>query len=61
MVVGALTYCALFHFVIALKATQMNMHSSLILELMFYKFKLGHNAVKATKNICCAKGEGAVD
>ena len=28
---------------------------------MLYKFKLGHNATKATKRICCAKSEGAVD
>ena len=24
---------------------------------MLFKFELGHNAVEATKNICCAKGE----
>ena len=34
--------------------------SSIIWELIFYKFKLSHNATKATKNICCAKGEGTV-
>ena len=28
---------------------------------MLYESKLGHNIVEATKNICCAKGEGAVD
>ena len=28
---------------------------------MLYKFELGHNIVEATKKICCAKGEGAVD
>ena len=28
---------------------------------MLHKFKLGHNATKATKNIYCAKGEGMVD
>ena len=28
---------------------------------MLYKFKLGHNTVEATKNICCAKGEGTFD
>ena len=28
---------------------------------MFYEFKLGHDAVKATENICCVKGDGAVD
>ena len=24
-------------------------------------FKVGHNTEEATKNICCAKGEGGVD
>ena len=33
----------------------------LIQELMLYKFKQGHNAMEATKNISCAKGEGIVD
>ena len=28
---------------------------------MLYDFELGHNAVEATKNICCVKGEGALD
>ena len=28
---------------------------------MLYEFKLDHDAVKTTKNICCTKGEGAVD
>ena len=28
---------------------------------MLYDFRLGHNAMEATKNICCVKGEGAVD
>ena len=28
---------------------------------MVYEIKLGHNIVETTKNICCAKGEGAVD
>ena len=28
---------------------------------MIYKFELGHNTVKATKNICCVKDEGTVD
>ena len=27
---------------------------------MLHKFGLGHNADKATKNVCSAKGEGAV-
>ena len=37
----------------------MNMPNSLILELILYEFKLGHNAVEAIKDIHCAKGEGA--
>ena len=28
---------------------------------MFYEFEMGHNIMEATKNISCAKGEGAVD
>ena len=28
---------------------------------MLYELKLGHNAVRTTKNIYCAKGEGIVD
>ena len=28
---------------------------------MLYKIEQGHNAMEATKNICCTKGEGAVD
>ena len=34
---------------------------SVIQELMLYMFELGYNAAEATKNICCAKGEGTVD
>ena len=28
---------------------------------MVYELKLGDNAMEATKNICCVKGEGTVD
>ena len=28
---------------------------------MLYEHELSHNPVKAIKNICCAKGEGAFD
>ena len=28
---------------------------------MLHKFELGHNAMEATKNIRCVKGEGTVD
>ena len=44
-----------------LKAAQMNMHYSLIQELISYKFEVGHNVVQATKNICDAEDEAAVD
>ena len=37
------------------------MCNSLIEELMLYESELGNNAAEATKTICCAKGEGAVD
>ena len=60
VVVGALTFYALLHLVCDLKAAQMNMQYSLIQELMLYKFKLGHNAMEATKNICCMQDEGSV-
>ena len=43
-----------------LKAAQMNVQRTLIWELMFYVFKLGHNATEATKKIYYAKGKGAV-
>ena len=39
----------------------MNEQCSLNQELMFYKFKLGHNIVEVTKDICYAKGEAAVN
>ena len=44
-----------------LKTAQMNGQHSLIQELMLYNFKLDHNTMKATKNICFAKSEGTVD
>ena len=56
VVVGALTCCAEWY----LKAAQMNIQQSSIQNLMLYKFKLSHNMVKVTKNICCAKGKDAV-
>ena len=39
----------------------MNVQIRIMQELMFYKFELGHNTTKTTKNIPCAKDEGAVD
>ena len=61
VVVGALTHCALLHSVCDLKAAQMNMQSSLIQELLLYKFKLSYNTVKAIKNNCYTKGESTFD
>ena len=54
MIVGVLTHCVL-------KAKEMNMEHSIIQELILYEFKLGHNAVKTTKNIHCTKGENPND
>ena len=39
-----------------LKAAQINMKHSLILELVHYEFELGHNTMEVTENICCVKG-----
>ena len=39
----------------------MNVQHSLIQELMHYKFKMGFNTVKATKDICYTKDEDRVD
>ena len=44
-----------------LKAAQMNLLHSQTMEFILYKFKVGHNVVKATENICYAKDEDAVD
>ena len=41
--------------------TQMNVQHCLIWELILYEFKLGQNAVEASKNIHCTKNEGEVD
>ena len=57
----ALTYCVLFYSVCDLKTSQMNVQRSRIREIMHYKFELGRNSAEVTKNICCEKGEGAVD
>ena len=40
-----------------LKAIQMNMLHSLIQEFMLHELELKNNTVKATKTICCVKGE----
>ena len=60
MVIGVLTR-ALLHSMCDLKAVRMNMQSSLIWELMLYKFEVDYNAVVATKKIYCVKDEGTVD
>ena len=51
MVVGVLTRSALLHSMCDLKTTQMNMHHSLIQELIYYKFKIALNALEAAKII----------
>ena len=60
VVVSALTCCAL-HAMCNLKATQMNMEHHLIWELRLYELKQGHDPVEITKNVCCMKGEVAID
>ena len=61
VVVGALTHCVLLNSMWDLKAAQMNLHFSLIWELIVYAFKLCHNAVKATKILCGTKDKIAID
>ena len=56
VLVGAFTHCVLLLLICNLKATEMNVQCSLIQELIIYKFIL-----EATKNICCLKGEIAID
>ena len=55
MIVGVLIH-ALLHSICYMKATQMNVQCSRIWELTLYKLEMGHNALEATKNICCIKG-----
>ena len=61
VVVGALTLCVLIRLVCDLIARWVNFQHSLIPELIFYEFKLCHNAMEATKIICYAKGESKVN
>ena len=61
VVIVALRFCALLHSVWDLKATRVNQQHIPIREIMLILFKLSHNAEEATKNFCCAKGEGVVD
>ena len=51
MVICALTCCEMLHTMCDLKVTQMKMQRSLIQEVMFYKFKLGHNIAEAAKQL----------
>ena len=37
------------------------MQYGLIQELILYELLLGHNAVEASQNICCMKGEATGD
>ena len=46
---------------ISFEVAQMNEHSSLIWELIFYEFELDNNTGEVTKNSCWAKGEVAFD
>ena len=49
VVVGVLTRSTCFHSVCDLKATQMNLQSNLIRELILYEFELTHITVGSTK------------
>ena len=57
VVVGALTHYALLHSVCDIKKiAKMNVHCSLISELLCFKSsKGGHNTADKTKNICYTK------
>ena len=61
MIVGALMHYESLHSMCDLKAAQINVQCSLNWEFMLYKFEQSHNAVEATKNVCCAKSESTVD
>ena len=55
---GGLMCSALLHSVCDLKTAQMNVPYSQMQELC--RFKMGHDAAKATKNSWCMKNEGKV-
>ena len=59
--VSALTRCILLHSVCDLKVAQINVQHSLIQKLLLYELETDNYATEATKNICSAIGEGAVD
>ena len=60
MVVGTLSDFALLPSVCDLKSAKINVQRRLIREFTIHVFELCLNAVKAAKNICCAKGECAI-
>ena len=60
VVVGVLTR-VLLHPVYVLKATQINVQYCRIHKHMLYKSEVYHNAMEARKDICCVKGEWAID
>ena len=41
--------------------SQINMRHNLIWELMLYEFKVGHNAMEATKKVCCIERKGPIN
>ena len=59
MVIDMLTHSALLHFVCDLiwKPHRWTCNT----DLMLYKFKLDHNTIEATKNICSGKSGGTID
>ena len=61
VLVVSLTDCALTHSVYDLKTAQINVQRCLIREHVLYEFELGNNTEKVTENICCAKGDSAID
>ena len=58
---GSIMVVGVLHFMCDLKASQMNVPQSLIWEFILNEVKVGHDAAKATKNFCFAKGESAID
>ena len=60
VVIGVLTRSASLHYLCDLKALK-SMQCCLIGGIILYKFELGHKHHQSIKNICCMKGEGAVD
>ena len=61
MAVGVLTYCALIRSILDYAVCSSIQLPNQIWELVLHKFKLGHNAVIATKDICYTKSGGTVN